>query len=282
MSLSIINKVFPENQGVLKLTGGDINEVYKVDTTDGQIVLKINRADDFPSMFSKEANGLSLIGQAATVPKVLSVGQVDEYQYLAMEFIQSGVKSDIFWQNFATDLSHLHQQTSEKFGLDESNFIGSLVQKNTLKNSWEEFLIEERLQPMVELAVDKGELSFAESKVFDIFYNRINEIYPIEKPALLHGDLWGGNYLVGLKDRPILIDPAVYYGHREMDIGMMHLFGGFDAILFDNYNEIYPLEKGWKNRIVYNQLYPLMVHVNLFGRTYWSQVSNILKKFTLT
>ena len=282
MSISIVNKIVPENTSILKLTGGDINEVYKVSTKESEVVLKINRADEFPAMFSKEAVGLNLLEQAATVPKVIEVGQQDDYQFLAMEFIEPGIKSSIFWHKFGTDLANLHQLTSNKFGLDEANFIGSLVQNNGWKNSWEDFLIEERLQPMVEMAVNSGELNFVESKVFDNFYSRINEIYPIEKPSLVHGDLWGGNYLVGLNDTAVLIDPAVYYGHREMDIGMMHLFGGFDAPLFEAYNDIFPLEKDWKKRITINQLYPLMVHVNLFGRTYWSQVSNILEKFSLT
>ena len=137
----------------------------------------------------------------------------------------------------------------------------------------------ERLQPMVEMAVNNGDVNFVEAKIFDKFYLRLNELLPIEKPAFIHGDLWGGNYLCSSEGSPVLIDPAIYYGHREMDIGMMHLFGGFEARLFDYYNEEFPLEKGWRNRIELNQLYPLMVHVNLFGRSYWSRVHNILRQF---
>jgi len=282
MSIALINKIYPDNTGVHRLTGGDINEVYKVSSNANEIVVKINQADEFPAMFSKEANGLSLLGQAVSVPKVIGVGKENNYQYLAMEFVSPGNKSRIFWQNFGRDLANLHQLSSDKFGLDESNFIGSLIQKNNWKNLWEEFLIEERLQPMVEMAVNGGQVTYAESKVFETFYARINEIYPIEKPSLVHGDLWGGNYLVGLNDTAVLIDPAVSYGHREMDIGMMHLFGGFDPLLFETYNDIFSLEKEWEKRLAFNQLYPLMVHVNLFGRTYWSQVSNILEKFSLS
>ena len=132
---------------------------------------------------------------------------------------------------------------------------------------------------MVEMAVNQGDINYVEAKIVETLYKKVPAILPTEKPALLHGDLWSGNFLTGAAGEPVLIDPAVYYGHREMDIAMMHLFGGFPSLVFDQYNEVYPLEKNWKERIELNQLYPLLVHVNLFGRSYWNKVKYITEKF---
>ena len=132
---------------------------------------------------------------------------------------------------------------------------------------------------MLKMAVNNGHITTTELAQFSKFERYIEEIWPTEPPALLHGDLWNGNYLPAANDRACIIDPAVYYGHREIDLGMMHLFGGFDNQLFDVYNEVFPLEKGWQDRIPYNQLYPLLVHVNLFGRSYWSGIERVIERF---
>lgn len=261
-------------QSVQPLSGGDINEVFKV----GDSVYKINRADDFLGMFERESAGLKALSRGIRTPEVIDIGQFDNYQFLELEFIKKGAESAQFWLEFGQKLAKLHQNTEKRFGFDANNYIGSLHQSNQWKDSWETFLIEERLQPMIEMAVNSGEVNYIEAKVIEGFYNRINEIYPEERPALLHGDLWGGNFICS-PDGPVLIDPAVYYGHREIDLGMMHLFGGFHDDLFDSYAEVFPLENKWRSRIKINQLYPLLVHVNLFGRGYWSQVSNILAPF---
>ena len=260
-----------------KLTGGDINQVFKSDNR----VFKINKADEFPKMFVAEANGLKMLSSVLKTPEVIGVGVWEQLQYIELEYIEEGTKTTEFWTTFGRELAKLHQVSNERFGLEYSNYIGSLVQQNNRRDNWKDFLIEERLQPMIEMAVNSGEVNYVESKLIEPFYHRLEELYPIENPALLHGDLWGGNYICGKGDVPVLIDPAVYFGHREMDLGMMNLFGGFDDVLFEEYNNVYPLEAGWKARIELNQLYPLLVHVNLFGRSYWSQVASILKPFSL-
>lgn len=260
-----------------KLAGGDINQVFEANNH----VFKINKADEFPKMFEAEAEGLKLLSATMKTPDVREVGRWKNLQFLELEYIQTGTKTTKFWIRFGRELGELHQVSNDRFGLEASNYIGSLVQQNKWKENWSDFLIEERLQPMLEMAVNSGEVNYVESKMIEPFYQRLEELYPIESPALLHGDLWGGNYICGKGDVPVLIDPAVYFGHREMDLGMMHLFGGFDDALFEEYENIYPLEAGWKDRIELNQLYPLLVHVNLFGRSYWSQIAAILKPFSL-
>jgi protein-ribulosamine 3-kinase len=264
-----------DDSKAIRLTGGDINDVFQIESR----VIKVNSGHTFPSMLPLEADALELLSPFIRTPKVHNYGESAYYQFLELEYIPSGSKTTPFWIEFGEKLAHLHQQSANQFGLDFDNYIGSLRQSNTQKNTWEEFLIDERLQPMVEMAVNNGDVNYVEAKIFDRFYNRINELIPIEPPSLIHGDLWGGNYIAASNGDPVLIDPAVYYGHREMDIAMMHLFGGFDSHLFIRYYEVFPLDKGWEDRIKINQLYPLMVHVNLFGRSYWEQVHNILQQF---
>ncbi len=275
---SVINERFPDYTAT-RLQGGDINEVFLLISGDQRKVVKINSASDFPEMFRKESEGLNLLSDTFQTPKVYEFNLHKSFQYLLLEFFEEKPKNEMFWPDFARKLAETHQKTNISFGFRESNFIGSLVQNNNFHDSWEDFLIEERLAPMIEMAVNSGEVNYVESKIIEGFYKKINEIYPVERPSLLHGDLWAGNYL-STSEGPVLIDPAVYYGHREMDLGMMHLFGGFDKKLFDHYHELYPLEQGWRNRITINQLYPLLVHLNLFGRSYWEQVQHILKPFS--
>jgi len=129
------------------------------------------------------------------------------------------------------------------------------------------------------LAEKSGSLSSKMKAGFNALFNQLEEIYPTEKPALLHGDLWSGNMMVAANGSPCIFDPAVYYGHREMDLAMMALFGGYGDSWIDAYNEVYPLENGWQERIEIGQLYPLMVHVNLFGGSYARSVESILQKF---
>jgi fructosamine-3-kinase len=263
---------------VQKLAGGDINYVFRYQDE----VFKINLKEDFPEMFEAEAKGLKLLSKACLVPDVIEVAHFKNLQILQLKHVSSGSKSSNFWLNFGRDLAELHQLTDAVFGLDSNNYIGSLRQRNNTHDNWVDFLIEERLQPMLEMAVNSGEVNYIEAKLAEDFYHRIEEIYPEEKPTLIHGDLWGGNFICSEKEQACLIDPAVYYGHREMDIGMMHLFGGFDPILFEEYNTIFPLESKWKSRIAINQLYPLLVHLNLFGRGYWKQIKDILEPFGKT
>ncbi|MEX1000738.1 MAG: fructosamine kinase family protein [Crocinitomicaceae bacterium] len=275
---ALILDIYPDAEEITTLSGGDINAVYTFRQKGEKNVIKINKKEDFPEMFRKESNGLQALAKSIAIPKGLEDGVQGEWQYLTMKFVESREKTSAFWSAFGEKLANLHQCSAEYFGWKENNYIGSLVQSNQSKSRWVDFLIEERLQPMIEMAVNAGDVNYVESRIMEPFYKRLNELFPAEKPALLHGDLWGGNYLCDKNEHPVLIDPAVYYGHREMDIAMMHLFGGFDPALFEAYNAHFPMEKGWKKRIPYGQVYPLLVHVNLFGRSYWERVHNILAK----
>jgi fructosamine-3-kinase len=264
------------------ISGGDINAVYRIiNERNQESVIKINSSRSFPKMLEKEAQGLDELRKNATlhIPKVHGFGEIEELQYLILEQIEEGEIDANFWEKFGEGLATQHQITAPTFGFISDNYIGSLTQSNKSQSTWSDFTVIERFMPQVKLARDTGKINLTEAKKIERIYPEINNIWPKEKPALLHGDLWAGNYLKGKANKPFLIDPAVYYGHREMDLGMMHLFGGFDVHLFDIYHNHYPLEQGWQDRIKYNQLYPLLVHLNLFGRSYLNQVIEIVKQF---
>lgn len=261
--------------------GGSINDTYRLSTTGGDFFIKKNSASTFPEMFQKEVRGLEILGNAEElkVPEVVDCFEEGDDALLVMKFIRSAAKKENFWEEFARLLAQLHRNTQPQFGLDHDNYIGSLVQTNTTHDTWSDFFREERLEPQIRSARDTGYLNRSLVNAFDRFYNRLQQLFPGEPPALLHGDLWGGNFMTDESGDPVIIDPAVYYGHREMDLGMSMLFGGFDRKFYDAYDRYFPLEPGWQERMDYCNLYPLLVHVNLFGGGYVRQVEQIIRRF---
>ncbi len=261
--------------------GGSINDAWRIDTNEGRFFLKTNSADRFPSMFAAEAHGLQLLRNTGplAVPKVIGKGDDHDMSWLLIEWIESGPKTGEFWKELGKGLAAIHRNTANSFGLDRNNYIGSLVQRNDRTEKWSQFFIQQRLEPMLKLARDTRRMEAGSAFRFERLFQQLDTLFPKEPPALLHGDLWSGNFMAGANEDPWLLDPAVYYGHREMDIAMTRLFGGTDQAFYDAYNEHFPLEKGWEDRIDLCNLYPLMVHVNLFGGNYVQQVEAVLSKY---
>jgi fructosamine-3-kinase len=266
---------------VSPVSGGDINEAFRFETSSGDFFVKKNSLSRFPRMFEKEASGLKVLAEAneIPVPVVVATGAEKDEAFLVLRFIQSGAKPHNFWDGFAKNLARLHKHTAGQFGLDHDNYIGSLYQSNRYHKKWTDFFREERLEIQVKLARDNSAIGKETVWAFERFYNKLDEIFPVEPPALLHGDLWGGNFMTNQNGEAVIIDPAVYFGHREMDLAMSQLFGGFDGRFYESYHQHYPLEKGWQKRMDYCNLYPLMVHVNLFGGSYLNSVQSILHRF---
>lgn len=263
--------------------GGDINEAYRVTLEDGRIVfVKLNRRS-LPGMFAAEARGLEWLAEARAlrVPKVLAQSSPqDAPSYLALEYIDPGRSGTGYDEALGRGLAELHRYGAPCFGLDHSNYIGSLPQPNRPRPTWAEFYVEERLRPMVERARAKGVLVRETCRRFERLFASIEErIGEEEPPARLHGDLWGGNAMCDGKGRPVVIDPAAYGGDREIDLAMMRLFGGFTESTFDAYREAFPLRPGAAERVSLYQLYPLLVHVNLFGGSYVGSVDRALRAY---
>lgn len=260
------------------LQGGDINEVFLLECGSEKYVIKINEASKYPNMFEAEALGLKLlqVTNSFKIPKIIAAGVEGKTSYLLLEYISTGSTYQVFWKDFAYCLVKLHQTTQNNFGLKHNNYIGSLQQINNIESSASDFYINQRLIPQFKIA---DELDFKFSSL-ERFFKNISEEIQDEAPSLIHGDLWNGNYMVSNKGEPTLIDPAVAYAPREMDIAMMHLFGGFPQDVYSIYNEQFPLIENWKDRISLWQLYYLLVHLNLFGSSYLSQVKGIIKRYS--
>lgn len=264
------------------ISGGDIHHVALLNASDGkQYFLKYNTGAGISGMFRAEALGLALLGasRVIAVPKVLKQGTTAEWSFLLLEYISPGIKNRIFWEDFGTSLAALHGTTSAQFGFAHDNFIGSLPQSNTRHDTWPDFFTEERLFPQMRLARDGNRLNINDERFLENLCRKLSDICPAEPPALTHGDLWNGNYLCNTSNRPVLIDPAASFAHREMDLAMSRLFGGFDPLFYQSYENAWPLEKGFEERIEVYQLYYLLVHVNLFGGGYIESVRRILNRY---
>ncbi|WP_109435498.1 fructosamine kinase family protein [Aquimarina sp. AU119] len=259
------------------LSGGDINDVYLLITKTQKCVVKRNTASKFPGMFEAEAYGLKILknSNTFTVPEILDFGRHDDNGFLILSYIETAQPIPNFWEVFGRKLAALHQCDMSYFGLEQHNYIGNLPQYNSKCNSAAEFYISQRLQPQFKLAIKKGYIFSG----LDKFYQTIESEIPNEQPSLIHGDLWSGNYIIDKNGSPCLIDPAIAYAPREMDIGMMHLFGGFNANLFETYNEVFPLVDHWNNRLPIWQLYYLLVHLNVFGSSYYKGIQKILSRY---
>lgn len=265
----------------MPLSGGCINYSFKIFSTHGNYFLKYNNKDRYPKMFESEAAGLLFLqhANALKIPEVMGCGESENFTFIILEFVESGARKKNFFFEFGIQLAKLHRTTHDEFGFKENNYIGSLPQSNSWKKNGIDFFIEERLMPQCKQAYDKKYFDRTILKHFESLYNKLPEILPAEKPALLHGDLWNGNFLITTDGLPCLIDPSEYFGFREQDIAMTKLFGGFDNNFYNGYNSAFAMEKGWQHRIDIFNLYPLLVHVNLFGQAYIGQVNSIIKKY---
>jgi fructosamine-3-kinase len=185
-----------------------------------------------------------------------------------------------FAEKLGEGLATLHLQMADQYGLDRDNFIGSLPQENQQENGWARFYAEHRILFQMEIARQVGRLTPERERLLNTLCQNMSQLAPDDPPAsLLHGDLWGGNYLGTTHDVPVIYDPAVYYGHREVEMAFTELFGGFPTRFYDAYNAVYPLDQGYAERKALYQLYPLMVHMNLFGGGYIGQVDRILRHY---
>lgn len=267
--------------GTKPLSGGCINESIQLKTNNGFYFLKWNDAKAYPKMFETEADGLKLLLSTGSIgiPKVVRCSEFEQTAYLLLEFIEAGKEIKNYHEDFGKNLARLHKCSADHFGLAYDNYIGSLKQINEQHSDGIYFFVEQRLKKQIALAQKNGLMTLPVKKQFDLFFERLPDLIPNEKPALLHGDLWSGNYITGKNGAAWLIDPAVYYGYREVDIAMSRLFGGFNHSFYSAYNDAFPMEPGWEQRLDYYNLYPLLVHLNLFGTSYLKQIESILSKF---
>jgi len=261
-----------------RLGGGDINDAFEVSLEDRTRIFVKTHPDPPGGMFGAEARGLRWLEEtkAIRIPRVIAFSD-ERPAYLALELLTPARPQPDFEEALGHSLAALHAFGSPSFGLDHDNFIGRLPQTNATADDWASFYWTSRIEPQLRLATDRGLIDGETNSRFDSLRRVLPErVGPAEPPSRLHGDLWGGNLHVDEEGRPCLIDPAVYAGHREIDLAMMRLFGGFGERVFAAYEDASPLAPGASDRVPLYQLYPLMVHVNLFGGSYVDSVRRAL------
>ncbi|MFI5187982.1 MAG: fructosamine kinase family protein [Chitinophagales bacterium] len=266
----------------LPVGGGSINDTFQLTINHTiKFFLKLNSAARYPRLFEKERNGLEFLGKQKIihVPALIAFDEIGGHQVLLLEWIEGGLKTEKFWKQFGEQLAALHHTTNLHFGFEEDNYMGALPQLNNQQKNWIEFFIHCRLEPQIKMAGEKHFLQTKHLDTFEHLYSRLTGIFNIESPSLLHGDLWSGNFMCNQNSEPVLIDPAVYFGHRSMDLAMTTLFGDFDKPFYESYHYHLPLPRNHHEQWEICNLYPLLIHLNLFGRGYLGQIEAILRKF---
>ena len=267
------------------LGGGDVNHAAKVDFADASTLFVKWHPSAPPAVFDAEADGLRALGTAGgiRVPNVLLVSESPAF--LALEYIAPTTPRDpdAFSRRFAESLAGLHRATLRStFGYDRDNYLGSQPQRNLpLTDNWLKFYRDDRLIPQIGRGIESGTIpSKREWALMDVL-NALPQILGGMPPdaSLLHGDLWSGNFLCATGEQPVLLDPAVYYAPREMELAYIELFGGFPQGFWENYHAAFPLDAGYARRRSLHQLYPLLIHLNHFGETYGPAVDRVCAEY---
>lgn len=263
------------------LGGGCINDSQMLTTKTGKKYFLKSNSYLTADTFYKEANGLNEIASSKTIKVPLVISFDDDF--ILLEYISSGNRTRIFFEDFGRKFADMHKHYSKHFGFYENNYIGSTPQLNIVndeeKSNWQRFYFNKRLLYQIILAEKNGYLTKELNKAFVSLENKMDLIFDGYKaqPSLLHGDLWSGNYMIDQNGEACLIDPAVYYGDREADLAMTKLFGGFGYDFYQSYNEAYPLEPGYEFRENIYKLYHVLNHLNLFGTGYYQQAINLIR-----
>ena len=264
--------------------GGDINDAYALILDDGRAVFMKSNTRRALDNFEAEADGLRAIADTGAIgtPQILGCGTDPAgFSFLLLSFIHEGRKIRGFWEEFARQLAAMHRApcpAGTRFGLDRDNYIGHRAQKNTWHDTWISFFRDCRLAGQLQ---DAGRYFDAADRKRAAYLLDHLDRYLLEPahPSLIHGDLWGGNYMTGEDGKAWLIDPAVCWGHPEADLAMTELFGGFAPDFYDAYRECMKLEPGYADRRDLYNLYHLLNHLNMFGGGYLASVRGILKRY---
>lgn len=265
------------------VSGGCINRAETIQLKDGRKFFVKSNSNCHDDMFECEAEGLAVIAatNSVSVPCVVGVGMSGRTKFLVLEMIESSRKQKSFFECMGRQLAEMHRNgNSQKFGFDHDNYIGSTPQVNSWNRDWCDFWRRQRFEYQFTLARKNGYADGQFNSKAERLLNRLDQLSITgEPPALIHGDLWSGNYMVGKDGQPVLIDPAAYFGHREAEFGMITLFGGFSRTFYESYEEVWPFESGADDRIEIYRLYHLLNHLNLFGSSYLGGCMEIINKY---
>lgn len=265
------------------VAGGDVCVAFRATLPDGTRLFAKSPRAPAPGMTLREAEGLRWLGEADAlrVPEVVAAtaGENGAPALLVLEWIETGRPASDFDARLGEGLAALHAAGAPAFGAPRDGYLGPLPLPNQARPTWARFYAEQRILPQAKLACDAGSLDHGLRRRLEALAARMEEVAgPEEPPARLHGDLWAGNRMADAEGAPVLVDPAAYGGHREVDLAMMRLFGGFGARAFEAYEATAPLAPGAEARVPLYQLLPLLVHVNLFGGGYVRSLEAALAK----
>ncbi|MCQ9279886.1 fructosamine kinase family protein [Staphylococcus borealis] len=257
------------------VSGGDVNEAFKVTTTDDVYFLLVQRNRD-KSFYAAEIAGLNAFEQAGiTAPRVINSGEINGDAFLILSYLDEGTSGSQRELGQLVAKMHSQQQQDGQFGFDLPHEGGDISFDNSWSESWVEIFVERRMDHLRDELMRKGLWNAEDNKVYEqvrtVMVNELEDHH--SKPSLLHGDLWGGNYMFLTDGRPALFDPAPFYGDREFDLGITTVFGGFTQAFYDEYEKHYPLGKGARKRLEFYRLYLFMVHLLKFGGMYASSVN---------
>ncbi len=259
------------------VAGGCINNGARLETASGaSFFLKTNSSAP-EDMFTREAEGLAELRQAAG-PRFPEAYLWAE-EFLLLEDLAPAPRAPDYWETLGRQLAQLHGHTKSKFGFEHDNYLGTTPQPNVWMDDGFAFFAEQRLDFQAKLARDGGRLTRAEAAQVERLAARLPELVPQQPAALIHGDLWAGNAISDSRGAPALIDPAAHYGWPEAELGLTALFGGFEPPFYTAYEAERPLDKGWRQRLPIYNLYHLLNHLNLFGAGYHGQVVESLREF---
>ncbi|MGF1567421.1 MAG: fructosamine kinase family protein [Nodosilinea sp.] len=256
--------------------GGCINQAYQISDGTQRFFLKLNQAAQV-AMFEAEALGLKEMydSQTIRVPKPLCWGTADGSAYLVLEWLDLGRGGEEAWRRMGTNLAAMHRVTSPRgFGWGQTNTIGATPQPNPWTASWVEFYAEHRLGHQFRLARRRGGHFPRQQEILGALPDLLAAHHPAA--ALVHGDLWSGNAAVTQAGEPVILDPATYFGDREVDLAMTELFGRFPAAFYAAYDAAYPLAAGYARRKTLYNLYHVINHFNLFGGGYEAQANRMI------
>lgn len=265
------------------LGGGCINNAMHLKTSHGDFFLKYNQ--DCPvDLFSREAEGLAELAKPDSglqIPKVFAATELspDQPAVLITEYLPGGAGSKNQDEQLGRGLAIIHHHTNKKYGFYHDNYCGATQQNNNWNHDWVDFFAQQRIHYLVQLVAEERELNSSERKTYDQLISKLPDILTHEvEPALIHGDLWSGNYM-NTEKGPAIIDPACSYSDREFELSITNMFGGFSSAFWSAYQEAFPLQPGWRERNNLYMLYHYLNHYYLFGGSYGQQALQIAQKF---
>ncbi len=284
---SVLSKHFNEKVEIrarASVSGGCINQAWKLTLSNGEEVFLKENSADFKGMFTAEVKGLKalMVEGGPQVPIPIAAHTDGRSQFIVMTFIRQDRHAPMFWEKFGYAFARLHtHKAADYHGFQGDNYIGSTPQMNPKCKSWIEFFGKRRLGFQIELAAQKGLAGAALIDKTKKLISRLADYLPEpEHASVLHGDLWSGNVMTNQDGQAAIIDPATYYGHNEADLAMTELFGRFDSAFYAAYNEILPISREYnESRKEIYYLYHVLNHLNIFGASYASQAMSIVNRY---